>query len=163
MEDKVVYEPKLLPTPPTPTILSFYKVTKEVISEREKEKRMCVVAGGERQSVQIDFGESGKGRSCLQRVEFLDIIDALVEVCYHRKLFSMCVFPSPLFICFFFPPSPLVGPISQNLYKIQNIGQNNENYAGLAFCLTRYGMNRQKRKRIQVIDQRVIEMMNCAL
>lgn len=44
MEDKIVYEPKLLPA-----ILSFYKVTKEVISEREKEKRMCVVAGGERQ------------------------------------------------------------------------------------------------------------------
>ena len=37
-------------------------MTKEVISEREKEKRMCVVAGGERQSVQIDFGESGKGK-----------------------------------------------------------------------------------------------------
>ena len=108
MEDKVVYEPKLLPPPPpTPTILSFYKVTKEVISEREKEKRMCVVAGGERQSVHIDFGESGKGRSCLERVEFLDIIDALVEICYHWKLLSMCVFSSPL-----------VGPISQNLYKI---------------------------------------------
>ena len=45
-----------------------------------------MVAGGERQSVQKDFGEGGKGRSCLERVEFLDIIDALVEVCYHRKL-----------------------------------------------------------------------------
>lgn len=82
MEDKIVYEPKL----PPPPIFSLCKVTKEVISEREKEKRMCVVAGGERQSVQKDFGEGGKGRSCLERVEFLDIIDALVEVCYHRKL-----------------------------------------------------------------------------
>ena len=92
----------------SPPIFSFYKVTKEVISEREKEKRMCVVAGGERQSVQKDFREGGKGRSCLERVEFLDIIDALVEVCYHQTL--KCVFPSPL-----------VGPINQNLYKIQNI------------------------------------------
>lgn len=56
MEDKVVCEPKLLPLHPR---MLFYKMTKS--SLKEKEKRMCVVAGG-KQSVQIDFGESGKGK-----------------------------------------------------------------------------------------------------